>query len=157
MSCHHVSMSFLPSAVSPKMSKIVTKTWQHMAKNDILTWWHDMTSKIMWGPLLELPDAGSWKKKWVENLLFWWSNHIITICHNLSQFVTFWSDSMWQKWHTDMTTWHDITNKVTHTSTRTIHRFLKKNGVKTLKIEGVRAILVTWCLKKPNFLNNCRR
>ena len=26
MSCHHVSMSFLPSAVSPKMSKIVTKT-----------------------------------------------------------------------------------------------------------------------------------
>ena len=149
--CHFCQV--LSAQKCPKLWQKRDSIWQKW-HSDMMTW-HDIKNNV--GATSRIARRRFLKKKWVENLLFWWSNHIITICHNLSQFVTFWSDSMWQKWHTDMTTWHDITNKVTHTSTRTIHRFLKKNGVKTLKIEGVRAILVTWCLKKPNFLNNCRR
>ena len=147
-SCQYVIFA---KCCQTKMSQIVTKTWHHM-----IIWLLHQNKRFSTHFFFRNLRLAILE---VAPTLFLMSCHVIMslchFCHMLSRFCHnfghFWADSTWQKWHTVMMTWHNITKKVTHTSTRTIYRFLKKNGVKTFKIEGVRAILVTWCLKKPKF------
>ena len=69
MSCHYVSMSFFPSAVSRVLYCRHNFGWQHMAKRDILTW-HHITNNV--GATSKTAIHRFLKKKWIENLLFWW-------------------------------------------------------------------------------------
>jgi len=91
----------------------------------------------------------------VAPTLFLMSCHVIMslchFCHMLSRFCHnfghFWADSTWQKWHTDMMTWHDIKNNVGVTSINARRRFLKKNGLKIFYFGGV-TLIWNSCVEK---------